>query len=113
MIEKNKIDEIVQSIVAGFSPEKVILIGSYAAGNPTKDSDLDLLIVKETDKPKHYRSFDIRKSLIGTLIPMDILVYTPNEFNEEKCKDSSFISNVLKTAKVLFDNNKSYDRNEY
>ena len=104
MIDNNKIYEIVSSIAKNFAPEKIILIGSYAAGNPSADSDLDLLIVKVTNKPKQHRSFDIRKSLIGSMIPIDILVYTPEEFNEEKSKDISFISYALKTAKVLYEN---------
>jgi predicted nucleotidyltransferase len=104
MIDNNKILEIAGSIAKNFSPQKIILIGSYATGNPNADSDLDLLIIKETDKPKQHRSFDIRKSLIGSMIPIDILVYTPKEYNEEKSKDISFISNALKTAKVLYEN---------
>ena len=39
---------IVQKIVDGVSPEKIILFGSYAYGNPTADSDLDLLVIMET-----------------------------------------------------------------
>ncbi len=86
-----------------FDPDKIILFGSYAAGNANNDSDLDLLIIKDTDLPKHKRSFDIQKSLIGSMIPMDILVYTMAEFELEKTQKNSFLSSLIKTSKVLYE----------
>ncbi len=103
MIENSKIDEIVNKIALRFDPDKIILFGSYASGNPGHDSDLDLLIVQESDQPRHYRGFEIRKSLIGAGIPMDIIVYTPSEFESEKNTKFSFIHNALKTSKVLYE----------
>jgi uncharacterized protein len=52
---------LVERIATKFDPDKIILFGSYAAGNATTDSDLDLLIIKDTDLPRHRRSFDIQK----------------------------------------------------
>ena len=46
--------DIVKKIVFGYSPQKIILFGSLAHGTPTKDSDVDLLIIKDTD----YRPID-------------------------------------------------------
>lgn len=42
------LDEIVRRLVAEYQPEKIILFGSYAYGQPHADSDLDMLIIKET-----------------------------------------------------------------
>ena len=103
MIEANKITDIVNRIAFGFNPEKIILFGSYAAGNPSNDSDIDLLIIKDTDLPKHKRSFDIQKSLRGSMIPMDILVYTQKEFEIEQLNKYSFISSAIKTSKILYE----------
>ncbi len=50
-IEK-ALNEIVRRLVADYQPEKIILFGSYAYGEPHKDSDLDLWIVKETHAVK-------------------------------------------------------------
>ena len=102
MIEITKINEIVSRIAIRFNPDKIILFGSYAACNPNKDSDLDLLIIKDTDLPRHKRSFDIQKSLIGSMIPMDILVYTTQEFEQEKKEKSSFLFSAIKTSKILY-----------
>jgi predicted nucleotidyltransferase len=103
MISQEKIDEVVSKIATQFNPEKIILFGSYASGNPTRDSDLDLLIIQETDLPKHRRSIDIQKALIGSMIPMDILIYTQNEFEKEIEEKFSFLGSAVKTSKVLYE----------
>ncbi len=102
MISEEKINEVVTKIASQFNPEKIILFGSYAAGNPTPDSDLDLLIIQETDLPRHKRSFNIEKALIGSMIPMDILVYTKPEFENENNNKYSFLSSAMKTSKVVY-----------
>ncbi len=103
MISEEKINEVVTKIAKQFNPEKIILFGSYGAGNPTPDSDLDLLIIQETDLPRHKRSFDIQKALIGSMIPMDILIYTRTEFEKEKNEKFSFLGSAVKTSKVLYE----------
>jgi predicted nucleotidyltransferase len=103
MIEKTKIDDIVYRIATKFDPDKIILFGSYAAGNPNDDSDIDLLIIKDSELPRHKRSFDIQKSLIGSMIPMDILVFTNTEFEKEKNDKFSFINSAIKTSKILYE----------
>lgn len=45
------IQEIKNRIVSGVHPEKIILFGSYAYGTPTKDSDVDLLVIMPSDEP--------------------------------------------------------------
>jgi predicted nucleotidyltransferase len=103
MIDSNKIDDVVNRIAYGFNPDKIILFGSYAAGSANNDSDIDLLVIKDTDLPKHKRSFDIQKSLRGSMIPMDILVYTQKEFEQEQQNKYSFLSTAIKTSKILYE----------
>ena len=105
MIDSNKITEIVNRIQSNFNPDSIILFGSYADGTANNNSDLDLLIISETDQPRHRRSFEIYKSLIGSMIPIDILVYTREEFDEEKNQEYSFLNYVLKNSKVLYERN--------
>jgi len=47
-----KIKEMVRRVVALFSPEKIILFGSYAQGTAKKDSDADLLIIMSSREPR-------------------------------------------------------------
>jgi predicted nucleotidyltransferase len=105
MIDNNKIDEVVNKIALRFNPDKIILFGSYASGNPTNDSDVDLIIIQDTDLPKHKRSFDIQKLLIGSMIPIDILVYTKKEFENERNDKYSFLFKAIKTSKLLYERN--------
>ena len=106
MVSEKKIEEIASKIAEGFNPEKIILFGSYALGNPNRNSDLDFLIVKNSDLPVHRRANDIRMALIGTTTPMDILVYTPTEFETEKSIERSFLNMLLKSSKILYDQSK-------
>ena len=103
MIDSNKIIEITNKIVSGFSPDKIILFGSYANGNETDNSDLDLLIVKDTELPRHKRNIEIRRSFIGAKVPMDLLCYTNEEFEKEKKEKYSFLNQIIQTSKVLYE----------
>jgi predicted nucleotidyltransferase len=103
MIGEIRINEIVNRIVLQCNPDKIILFGSYAAGNPNPDSDLDLIVIRDTDLPRQKRSFDIQKSLIGTLIPMDILVYTQKEFDQEQQEKYSFLHSAIKNSKIVYE----------
>jgi predicted nucleotidyltransferase len=76
---------IVAKIINNFDPDKIILFGSYAYGHPTGDSDMDIMIVMDTDEKPHKRAVSVRKVLKGIGIPKDIIVKTPEEF--ERFKD--------------------------
>ena len=103
MIDAAKINEVVTKIVSRFNPDTIILFGSYANGKPNNDSDLDLLIIQDSDLPMQKRGIDIRLSLIGTMIPIDLLVYTKSEFDQEKNKQFSFLNSAIKNSKVLYE----------
>ncbi|MEW6096957.1 MAG: nucleotidyltransferase domain-containing protein [bacterium] len=79
-LEKNILQEIIIRIIEHFTPEKIILFGSYGYGKPTIDSDIDLLIIKEDIKSKRSESVKIRRILRGFKMPFDIIVTTPREF---------------------------------
>jgi|SRR3989339_1197899 len=103
MIDSTKINDIVKRIASNYSPDKIILFGSYASGMSNDGSDLDLIIIKDTELPRHKRSFDIYKSLIGLMVPIDILVYTNQEFEQEKNQKYSFIYSAIKTSKIIYE----------
>ena len=103
MIRKDKISEVVAKIANGYDPDKIILFGSYADGNPTEDSDLDLFVIKETDLPRPQRTVQLRRMLYGSMIPMDLIVYTPKEIAESKKNSYSFVNEVLNSGKILYE----------
>jgi predicted nucleotidyltransferase len=103
MIEQDKISEIIKKIASGYNPDKIILFGSYAAGNPNEDSDLDLFVIKDSDLPRPQRTVHVRKMLYGAMIPIDLIVYTPKEIEESKENKFSFVYKVLNTGKILYE----------
>ena len=103
MIRPDKIFEIVNKIASGYNPDKIILFGSYATGSPNEDSDLDLFVIKETDLPRPLRTVQVRKMLYGSMIPIDLIVYTPKEIEESRGNKFSFVYKVLNTGKTLYE----------
>lgn len=80
MISEAQIQAVVRRIVEGYAPDRIILFGSYAYGEPTEHSDLDLLVVKSGLGPtRQERALAVRRLVRGAGIPMDILVRTPAE----------------------------------
>jgi predicted nucleotidyltransferase len=77
LISPEIISAVVRAIAENFSPRKIVLFGSYAYGHPTPDSDLDLLVIMESDLPWHKRSALIRRIFRPAPCAMDILVYIP------------------------------------
>lgn len=111
MLAQKQIKEVVNRIVNKYKPERVILFGSYAYGNPTGDSDLDLLVVKSSNLPRHKRAREIRKHLWGiTEVPKDIIVYTQKEIDEWKGVEEAFITNIVKRGKILYENKKRVNK---
>lgn len=102
MFSDEQIDKLVDRIVEFYQPEKIILFGSYALGNATENSDLDLLLIKETNEPAMNRAEGIHKVVRDLFLPIDILVYTPSEILKDRDRKFTFINDVMKTGKILY-----------
>jgi predicted nucleotidyltransferase len=103
MIGTDIISEIVKKIASGYDPDKIILFGSYATGNPNEDSDLDLFIIKDSELPRPQRTVQVRKMLYGSMVPIDLIVYTPKEIAEAKEDKYSFVYEVLNSGKTVYE----------
>ena len=104
---EQKIPELREKIVKELDPEKIILFGSYAWGTPNDDSDVDLFIVKSSDISRRERQTELRKKLFGSDIPMDLLVYTPEEINESINKTCNlFIEDIVRNGKIIYEKSK-------
>ena len=101
---KQLIYAMAEKIKKEYAPEKIILFGSYAWGQPAKDSDVDLFIIKETNQKHRQRMLTVRRLLSeeNSLVGMDILVYTPQEVSERLKIGDSFISKILNKGDVLY-----------
>ena len=103
---ENKIKPLVSKIVDKYSPDKVYLFGSYAWGNPTADSDVDLFVVKNTNEPQRSRSRKLRSLLFGSGVPFDLFVYTPDEVKERLNMGDFFINDIIEKGEVLYERGK-------
>ena len=82
MIDKNMIEEVKRRLVKAYNPLAIYIFGSYAWGNPTLDSDLDLLVVVDETSEKSYKRPVKGYCVLTSLgISNDIIVYTKKEFD--------------------------------
>ena len=78
MITFEEINQVSKEISEKFLPDKIILFGSYAYGNPSSISDLDLLVILPFQGKNFYKSLEIYQSL-NLSFPIDILARTPED----------------------------------
>ena len=102
---QNEANIIVNRIAKRYKPEKVILFGSVAKGEERPDSDIDLLIIKKTDKKRPFRVKEIFESLRGLDrdYSLDPIVYTPEEINKRLALGDYFIKEVFESGKVVYE----------
>jgi len=94
----------IERIVSELKPEKIILFGSYAYGNPTPDSDVDLLVIMKTKAKEIDRYLAVSNLLYPRQFPVDILVKTPREVQaESRKKGNFFMREILAKAKVIYE----------
>jgi len=97
--------EIVRRIVDAADPERIVLFGSRARGEHRPDSDLDILVIAESDEPRSVRSrkLYIATSCIARDVDADILVYTPDEVREWSTAPRAFVTTALREGRVLYE----------
>ena len=99
---EKEIGSIAAQIIEKYKPEKIILFGSAVNGRLGLDSDVDLLVIKK-DTPL-YGADRIRElsRIIDRNIPVDFLVYRPEEFEKRLNMGDPFLKAVLKEGKILY-----------
>src|SRR6266498_3259471 len=94
----------IERIVSKLKPEKIILFGSYAYGNPTPDSDVDLLVIMKTSAREIDRYIAVSNLLYPRQFPVDILVKTPKEVEAaSRKKGNFFMREILSKGKVIYE----------
>lgn len=105
-MSEETLKNIVNDIIKEIRVEKIILFGSYARGEETEDSDIDLLIVEKEpftkERSRRKEIIKIRELLSGYKIPKDILVYDVNEFETWKNSINHIIAQSVKEGRVLY-----------
>jgi len=103
MLTQKQIKVITNKIVDGYHPEKVYLFGSYTKGTANDNSDLDLMIIKQTDEPFHLRAREVRMIFSTQPAAFDIIVYTPIEFEDRKNKINQIAYFVNKEGVLIYE----------
>lgn len=102
MIDQREIQRAAKRLGRAANAEQVILFGSYARNEANEHSDVDLLIIAESDLPRFKRSRELYKLFRPHPFSMDLLVYTPQEIEQGKRSAASFVSTVLQEGTVLY-----------
>jgi len=102
-VSEEMLQEITRRLVEEFHPEKVILFGSHAWGEPNEDSDLDLFIIVSQSEERHVaRAVRAYRCLRGVRASMDILVRTQAEVDRYKDVYASLECQVLELGRRLY-----------
>ncbi|MCL5429364.1 MAG: nucleotidyltransferase domain-containing protein [Chloroflexi bacterium] len=91
--------EIIEQLKT-LEPEKIILFGSQAGGEAGLESDIDIAIITETDKPFHERLIEARR-LIRSTVPLDLFIFTNKEIEESQVHNP-FIRDIVRRGKVVY-----------
>jgi predicted nucleotidyltransferase len=104
MVAMDRIEQFGQRIGRQFGAERVILFGSYARGEVTEDSDIDLLVIGSFEGRSVDKSVEIRMKLRPGF-PMDLLVRTPEKVRQRLEMGDDFMREILEKGKVLYEAN--------
>jgi predicted nucleotidyltransferase len=96
------IRRVCRRIAEEFKPEKIILFGSYAYGRPTMESDVDLLVVMPFEGGHFHQAHKITQRL-NLALPLDLLVYTPEQLEYRLEIGDRFFREILEQGKVLYE----------
>jgi len=94
----NELKRIEDVLKNNYQAKKIYLFGSFSRKQVNENSDVDILIVKNTDKPFLKRLRDVRK-LIKPRLAFDFLVYTEKEI--QKNENNYFIREILKKGRKV------------
>lgn len=103
MVTSDRLSEITRRIVQASQPEKIILFGSHARGDFGPDSDVDLLVVIPNVKHLRTESTRLRGVLRGLLVPVDIIVATPEQMDRLGNVKGLVYRDALTEGKVLYE----------
>lgn len=96
------IEEIKTRLVERYNPDRIILFGSHVRGEAGEESDIDLLILKDTKDRPIDRRVQVEKILADRSMPLDIVVYTPQEIRYLFSMGSPFVEEIIETGRVLY-----------
>ncbi|NLC67849.1 MAG: nucleotidyltransferase domain-containing protein [Clostridiaceae bacterium] len=103
MVNDHIVQSMIEKIVNIFSPEKIIVFGSWARNEATKDSDIDFLVITSYNGSKRDLQVAIRRALKGYGIPKDVIVASKEEIEQKKDLPGYIYKTALREGKVVYE----------
>lgn len=103
MISQETIQQVVDDIVKGVNPIKVIMFGSYARGTQSADSDLDIFVVAEMEGSSAERIRSVRRVISAERFALDVVVRSPQQVQKSLSGRDWFVQEVFEQGKVLYE----------
>ncbi|MFS8086026.1 MAG: nucleotidyltransferase domain-containing protein [Acidobacteriota bacterium] len=104
MIEMKRIEDLTSQITKEFNPERIILFGSYGYGQPSEDSDVDLLVVLPFEGKAVRKAIEIRNK-INSKVPLDLIVRTPEQLAARLAQNDWFMREIVERGRTLYEAN--------
>lgn len=98
-----EVEKIVDIIKRDYQPDKIILFGSFSRGNYGSDSDYDICVIKQGITHKRKMAQNIYKSLFGVGVPVDVIVETPERFDELKDNPYFIYKNIEDDGTLIYE----------
>ena len=103
IVDESVIEKIVRKLVNAIDPDRIVLFGSRARGDARPDSDVDLLVIKDSDEPAYRRAQRAYRALSDLGVPKDIIWRTPAEVEEWSSVPNYVTTRALGEGKVLYE----------
>jgi predicted nucleotidyltransferase len=104
MITLEQIQEFSQQIAEKFQPDRIILFGSYAYGQPTEDSDVDLLVILPFEELPVYKAIEIRRA-VKSPFPLDLMARTSEQIQQRLEMGDFFVQEIIQKGRILYEAN--------
>jgi predicted nucleotidyltransferase len=101
MVDRKDISRFAREVAREFSPERIVLFGSYATGKATEDSDVDILVILAHAQRNIEKSLDITRK-VNRSFPLDLIVRTPQETRRRLKQHDMFLTSILNEGKTLY-----------
>ncbi len=102
-VDDHVTQEIVRRILTAARPDRIILFGSAATGDMTRDSDIDLLIVEPAPANRHDESVKIRSAIGEIGFALDVIVIATERFEATKNIFGGIAYPAHKYGRVLYE----------
>ena len=101
-IPQATIHDLAEQISVLFHPQKIILFGSYAYGTPRPESDVDLLVIMDTQLSELEQAAVICRTIPYRFV-LDLVVYTPKRLDQRLEWGDSFLREIMRRGVTLYE----------